>query len=170
MSNDTKSCIVHRNQRGSSVKINVLGGGPGGLYAALLLKKNHPGWDIALFERNPASATYGWGVVFSDQTLTAFREADYPTYTEITEIFVLWDAIDVHIHGRRIRCGGHVFAGLARQRLLNILQRRCAELGVALHFQTEVDDLDKLAAADLLIAADGVNSRTRAQHAGAFRP
>ncbi len=152
------------------MQINVLGGGPGGLYAALLLKKNHPDWEIALFERNPAGATYGWGVVFSDQTLAAFREADYPTYAEITESFVLWDAIDVHIHGRRIRCGGHVFAGLARRRLLNILQRRCAELGVVLRFQAEVDDLDELASADLLIAADGVNSKTRAQHAGAFVP
>jgi anthraniloyl-CoA monooxygenase len=152
------------------VKINILGGGPGGLYAALLLKKDHPDWEIALFERNPAGATYGWGVVFSDQTLAAFREADFPTYTSISESFVLWDAIDVHIHGRRVRCGGHVFAGLARRRLLEILQRRCAELGVALHFQAEVEDLAELAAADLLIAADGVNSRVRTQHGAAFGP
>jgi anthraniloyl-CoA monooxygenase len=152
------------------VQINVLGGGPGGLYAALLLKKNHPDWEIAVFERNPAGATYGWGVVFSDQTLAAFREADSQTYTAITESFVLWDAIDVHVHDQRIRCGGHVFAGLARRRLLEILQRRCAELGVALHFQSEVDDPDHLASADLLIAADGVNSRTRAQHGAAFGP
>jgi anthraniloyl-CoA monooxygenase len=152
------------------VKINVLGGGPGGLYVALLLKKNHPDWHVAVVERNPAGATYGWGVVFSDQTLTAFREADFPTYADITESFVLWDAIDVYTHGRCVRCGGHVFAGLARRRLLNILQRRCAELGVALHFQVEVDDLDELGPADLLIAADGVNSKIRAQHADIFGP
>jgi anthraniloyl-CoA monooxygenase len=152
------------------VKINVLGGGPSGLYAALLLKKNHPGWEIAVAERNPAGATYGWGVVFSDQTLTAFREADYKTYADITESFVQWDAIDIHVDGQLIRCGGHIFAGLARRRLLGILQRRCAELGVVLRFQTEVDEPDELAQADLLIAADGVNSKVRARHAGDFRP
>jgi anthraniloyl-CoA monooxygenase len=152
------------------VKVNMLGGGPGGLYAALLLKKAHPAWEITLLERNPAGATYGWGVVFSDQTLTAFREADYKTYASITESFVLWDAIDVHVHGQRIRCGGHVFAGLARRRLLNILQNRCAELGVVLRFQVEVDELEEQARADLLIAADGVNSKIRAKHAQIFKP
>jgi anthraniloyl-CoA monooxygenase len=152
------------------VKINVLGGGPGGLYAALLLKKNHPDWQITVAERNPAGATYGWGVVFSDQTLTAFREADYKTYADITASFVLWDAIDVHVGGRLIRCGGHVFAGLARRRLLRILQQRCAELGVALRFQIEVDDLDEMRDADLVIAADGVNSKIRARHADVFKP
>jgi anthraniloyl-CoA monooxygenase len=152
------------------MNINVLGAGPGGLYAALLLKKNHPDWQIDVFERNPAGATYGWGVVFSDRTLTAFREADYQSYTEITESFVTWDAIDVHIGGRLVRCGGHVFAGLARRRLLRILQRRCEQLGVALHFQSEVDDLDMLQQADLLIAADGVNSKLRARYAETFQP
>ena len=152
------------------MKINILGGGPAGLYAALLLKKSHPDWEIAIAERNPAGATYGWGVVFSDQTLTAFREADYTTYADITASFVLWDAIDVHVGGRLIRCGGHVFAGLARRRLLSILQQRCAELGVALRFQVEIDDLEQLEAADLLIAADGVNSKIRARYADAFRP
>src|SRR5262245_26780428 len=152
------------------MKINILGGGPGGLYAALLLKKSHPDWEIAVVERNPAGATYGWGVVFSDQTLTAFREADYKTYADITASFVLWDAIDVHVGGRLIRCGGHVFAGLARRRLLHTLQQRCAELGVALRFQVEVDALEQLAQADLLIAADGVNSKIRARYADAFKP
>jgi anthraniloyl-CoA monooxygenase len=152
------------------VKINVLGGGPAGLYAALLLQKSHPDWEIAVAERNPAGATYGWGVVFSDQTLTAFREADYKSYADITESFVLWDAIDVHVGGQLIRCGGHVFAGLARRRLLSILQRRCAELGVALRYQVEVDDVKELQEADLLIAADGVNSKARARYADAFRP
>jgi anthraniloyl-CoA monooxygenase len=152
------------------LKINILGGGPAGLYAALLLKKNHPDWEIAVAERNPAGATYGWGVVFSDQTLAAFREADYKSYAEITESFVLWDAIDVYAGGQLIRCGGHVFAGLARRRLLSILQQRCAELGVALRFQLEVDDLEQLREANLLIAADGVNSKIRAQYADAFKP
>jgi anthraniloyl-CoA monooxygenase len=152
------------------VKINVLGGGPAGLYAALLLKKSHPDWEIAVAERNPAGATYGWGVVFSDQTLTAFREADYKSYAAISESFVLWDAIDVHVEDQLTRCGGHVFAGLARRRLLSILQQRCAELGVVLRFQVEVDDLEQLREADLLIAADGVNSKIRARYADAFKP
>lgn len=152
------------------MNINILGAGPGGLYAGLLLKQAHPGWEIGIVERNPAGATYGWGVVFSDRTLTGLRDADYKTYAEITQSFVLWDAIDVHIQGRRVRCGGHVFAGIARRHLLDILQRRCAELGVRLRFQTEADDPDELAQADLLIAADGANSKTRARYADAFQP
>jgi anthraniloyl-CoA monooxygenase len=152
------------------MNIAVLGGGPGGLYAALLLKKAHPAWQISVAERNAAGATYGWGVVFSDQTLTSFREADYKTYAEIGESLVQWDAIDVYVKDRLVRCGGHVFAGVARRRLLQILQRRCAELGVDLRFQVEVDDPAELAGADLLIAADGVNSGVRARYAAAFEP
>jgi len=152
------------------MKVNVLGGGPAGLYAALLLKKTHPSWEIAVAERNPAGATYGWGVVFSDQTLSAFREADYRTFTDITESFVTWEAIDVFVRGELARCEGHRFAGLARRRLLAILQRRCADLGVEVRFETEVASLDELRQADLLIAADGVNSKTRAAYADQFRP
>jgi anthraniloyl-CoA monooxygenase len=150
--------------------VNLLGGGPGGLYAGLLLKKAHPAWDIVVSERNPAGATYGWGVVFSDQTLAALREADYKTYTEITDSFVTWDAIDVYVKDRLVRCGGHGFAGIARRHLLKILQDRCAELGVDLRFQVEIDDLDELAQGGLLIAADGVNSKTRARYARFFQP
>jgi anthraniloyl-CoA monooxygenase len=152
------------------MKVNVLGGGPAGLYAALLLKKTHPAWEIAVAERNPAGATYGWGVVFSDQTLSAFREADYRTFTDITESFVTWEAIDIFVRDELARCEGHRFAGLARRRLLAILQRRCADLGVALRFETEVASPDELRQADLVIAADGVNSRTRVAYAEHFRP
>ncbi|HEX8680664.1 MAG TPA: FAD-dependent monooxygenase [Ardenticatenaceae bacterium] len=152
------------------MKVNTLGAGPGGLYASLLLKKAHPTWDIAIWERNPAGATYGWGVVFSDQTLTALREADYRTYTEIISNFVIWDAIDVHFKGELVRCTGHIFAGIARKHLLHILASRCEELAIPIHWQTEVEDPATLADADLLIAADGVNSRVRALHADAFKP
>ncbi len=153
------------------MKVQVLGGGPAGLYASLLLKQGHPAWEIAVHERNPEGATYGWGVVFSDRTLTELREADPTTYREITDAFVLWDAIDVHAKGQPIRCEGHAFAGIARRRLLDILQRRCAALGVRLHFDSVVTDPDALRTdADLLIAADGVNSTTRQRHADAFRP
>ena len=152
------------------MKVNVLGGGPAGLYASLLLKQAHPEWQIEIFERNPEGATYGWGVVFSDRTLTELRAADPTTYQQITDSFVLWDAIDVHTHGERIRCEGHTFAGIARRHLLDILQRRCAAIGVPVHYLTTIDDPDTLRDADLLIAADGVNSPVRAQYASAFQP
>jgi anthraniloyl-CoA monooxygenase len=151
------------------MRVQVIGGGPAGLYAALLLKKNHPAWEIDVAERNSAGATYGWGVVFSDRTLSGLREADYATYTNITDSFVLWEAIDVHTHGTLVRCAGHAFAGIGRRHLLRILQERCAELGVRLRFETEIDP-SELIGADLVIAADGVNSRTRALHEPVFGP
>jgi len=153
------------------MKVHVLGGGPAGLYASLLLKQGHPQWEITLHERNPEGATYGWGVVFSDRTLTALREADPTTYREITDAFVIWDAIDIQVKDQLIRCEGHTFAGIARRHLLDILQRRCAALGVGLHFDTIIDDPDTLRqGTDLLIAADGVNSMTRQRYTDAFRP
>lgn len=157
---------------GPPMKVCVLGGGPAGLYAALLLKKDHPAWDVGLIERNPPDATYGWGVVFSDRTLVGLREADVRTFTEITDAFVLWEAIDIHIHDQLVRCDGHAFAGIGRRRLLGILQDRCRDLGVELTFEVDVAGTDdqRISDADLLIAADGVNSRIREQHASAFRP
>jgi anthraniloyl-CoA monooxygenase len=153
------------------MNVQVLGAGPAGLYAALLLKKRHPRSQGAVTERNPRGATYGWGVVFSDRTLTGLREADFPTYTRITDSFVLWEAIDIHVHNELLRCDGHAFAGIGRRHLLTILQERCAELGVELRFETELDGADKLlAGADLIIAADGANSRTRQLHADWFEP
>jgi anthraniloyl-CoA monooxygenase len=152
------------------MRIVTVGGGPAGLYVSLLLKKANPEHDITVIERNPAGATYGWGVVFSDRTLSEFREADARTFQEITDHFVLWDAIDVRFRGEVIRSGGHVFAGLSRKMLLGILQRRCGDLGVKLRLETEADDLGELLRADLLIAADGVRSFVRDSLADAFRP
>ncbi|MDQ3548349.1 MAG: FAD-dependent monooxygenase [Chloroflexota bacterium] len=153
------------------MNIHILGGGPAGLYAALLLKKSHPGSPIRLTERNPRDATYGWGVVFSDRTLSGLHEADVRTSTQITDSFVLWEAIDVHFRDALVRCDGHAFAGIGRKKLLNILQARCVELGVDLCFETEVPAPEELrAGCDLLIAADGVNSRTRAAYADTFNP
>ncbi len=152
------------------MKIVILGAGPAGLYAGLLIKKANPAHEITILERNPADVTYGWGVVFSDRTLAAFQRADYKTYEQIASQFVIWDAIDTRYRGETIRCGGHVIASIARKRLLNILQQRCAELGVALQFRAEINDLAALPAHDLLIAADGLNSIIRKTYAPVFQP
>lgn len=152
------------------MKIAILGAGPAGLYSGLLLKKANPAHTITLFERNPPDVTYGWGVVFSDRTLAAFQRADYKTYEQITSHFVIWDAIDVHYRGETIRCGGHVIASIARQDLLSILQARCLELGVNLHFNCDIQNLATIDDYDLLIAADGLNSLARNTHAEQFTP
>ena len=153
----------------------VVGGGPAGLYFALLLKKLRPDFEIAVLERNTRDNTFGWGVVFSDQTMANFRAADAPTFEQITASLAHWDDIDVHVRGRTITSRGHGFSGIARQQLLHILQARCEELGVRLIFQAEVRDqadLERygLADADLIVAADGVNSAWRARHAEHFVP
>jgi anthraniloyl-CoA monooxygenase len=106
------------------MKVTVLGGGPAGLYFALLLKKARPGDDISVYERNAPDDTFGWGVVFSDQTLENFRQADEETFRAITDNFAHWDDIDIHVRGRTITSGGHGFSGIARKVLLQILQQR----------------------------------------------
>jgi len=152
------------------VKIVILGGGPGGLYSAILIKKAYPRWDITVIERNPPDATYGYGVVFSDRTLTSFREADYPSYKAVTDEFAIWDPIDVRYAGQSIRCAGNVFAGISRKVLLMLLQKRCRELGVEMEFFREVSDVEQLGTYDLLIAADGINSIVRRTFPEAFEP
>src|SRR5262245_28193296 len=141
------------------MRIICIGGGPGGLYAAILLKKSHPDWQIEVYERNPRGSTYGWGIVFSDQTMDNLAENDLQTHDAIEASFYHWDDIDVHYKGRTIRSSGHGFSGLGRMRMLEILQERCLELGVELHFGKEITDDEPFADADLIIAADGANSR-----------
>jgi anthraniloyl-CoA monooxygenase len=152
------------------MKIAVIGGGPAGLYFALLAKKRRPDSDVRLVERNRPSDTFGWGVVFSDATLENLRAADEPTHAAITDSFAHWDDIAITIGDRRIVSGGHGFSGIARKQLLGILQARAREVGVDLQFETEVDDVATFADADLIVAADGANSRLRAARAEVFGP
>jgi len=155
------------------MNIVCVGGGPAGLYFGLLAKKRHPGHAVTVVERNRASDTFGWGVVFSDQTLGRLAQADDASARAILQSFNHWDDIDVHFKGRTVSSGGHGFCGIARKRLLELLQARCVELGVQLFFETEVLDEATLArryAADLIIACDGVNSAIRTRHAEVFQP
>ncbi|MEU0272961.1 bifunctional salicylyl-CoA 5-hydroxylase/oxidoreductase [Streptomyces sp. NPDC006307] len=154
-----------------ALRVAVIGGGPGGLYAAALLKRLDPARDITVWERNAPDDTFGFGVVLSDETLGGIEHADPVVYAALQAEFVRWDDIDIVHRGRTLTSGGHGFAALGRRRLLEILHARCAELGVRLRFRTEAPPAAELATAyDLVIAADGVHSRTRETHADVFRP
>jgi anthraniloyl-CoA monooxygenase len=155
------------------MRVLCIGGGPAGLYTALLLKRANPQHAVRVVERNRPYDTFGWGVVFSDATLDNLQVADPDSAGEIVGAFNHWDDIDVHFKGRTVTSGGHGFCGIGRKRLLNILQHRCESLGVELMFDCNVDDEVALARAfdaDLVVAADGSNSRIRTRYADAFRP
>ena len=152
------------------MKITIIGGGPAGLYFGLLMKKADAGHDIAVYERNRPDDTFGFGVVFSDETLSHFSDHDAESYRAITSEFAYWDEIEVRYRGQAIRSGGHGFCGLARVTLLNILQRRCESLGVKMFYETAIDDLSRFREADLTVAADGVNSTIREKYKEHFEP
>ncbi len=153
------------------MRIACIGGGPAGLYFGILAKQRFPEWSIRILERNRPLDTFGWGVVFSDATLENLRLADEPTHREITQAFAHWDDIEVHFRGHTMRSGGHGFCGISRKRLLTILQDRAAALGVDVRFEADVVDVDALRReCDLLVGADGVNSRVRSAYAEAFEP
>jgi anthraniloyl-CoA monooxygenase len=152
------------------MKVTVIGGGPGGLYFALLAKKAWPRWDITVCERNRPDDTFGFGVVFSDQTLDAFKAYDLVTYERIRRRFAYWGDVDVVYKGQTLRSGGNGFCGCSRVALLNILQDRGRELGVQMRFQREVDGLEEFPDSDLIVVADGINSRIRERYKEHFQP
>jgi len=150
------------------MKIRCIGGGPAALYFSLLVKKAHPDWDVRLFERNPANVTWGFGVVFSDETMDGFREADETSYREIIDAFVHWDDIHIFFGGEKFVSTGHGFAGMQRLRLLQIIEARARALGVEIQHDADITSLDAYRDADLIVAADGINSFIRRQYADAF--
>src|SRR5215204_2255408 len=150
------------------MKIAIIGGGPAGLYAAILLKKQRPKAEITVYERNRADDTFGFGVVFSDATLDNFERYDLPSYRRITQEFAYWDDIAIHFKGDVHRIGGNGFCGCSRRILLLILQERALELGVKLVFGAEVDDDGPFEGMDLVVVADGINSRFRERNAAHF--
>ena len=155
------------------MNILCIGGGPAGLYFGLLMKLQNAAHQVTVVERNRPHDTFGWGVVFSDQTLANLAQADAISARQISESFNHWDAIDVHFKGQTVRSGGHGFCGLGRQHLLTILQQRCQAVGVDLVFDNDVQDEVALARhyhADLVIAADGLNSRIRTKYAATYGP
>jgi anthraniloyl-CoA monooxygenase len=153
------------------MKINIIGGGPAGLYFAILMKKAEPGRRIQIFERNGPDDTFGWGVVFSGKTLANLRAADEESHAEITKQFEAWDNVDVVHRDEKISIHGNSFSGIARLQLLKILQRRAEKLGIEISFHTEINDVETLRReCDLLVAADGVNSTVRLQYLEQLKP
>ena len=150
------------------MKITVIGGGPGGLYFSILLKKAKPECQIDIYERNKADDSFGFGVVFSDETLGEFLKRDMQSYELIRSKFAYWDDIIIARDGESVNIAGNGFCGCSRKTLLQLLQQRCLEEGVNLHFEYDVDDLTQFADADMIIACDGISSQIRSQYKEAF--
>ncbi|MDP6958921.1 MAG: FAD-dependent monooxygenase, partial [Planctomycetota bacterium] len=152
------------------MKVVCVGGGPSGLCFGILMKLKDPTHDVTVYERNRSTDTFGWGVVFSDQTLENLEKYDPIIAEKITDHFNRWEDIENYFKGTVIRSTGHGFVGIGRLRLLNLLQERAEELGVRIEYETEVDSIEPFRDADLIVAADGINSRIREQYAEYFEP
>ena len=152
------------------MKINIIGGGPAGLYFAILMKKLDPAHDITLVERDGPNDTFGWGIVFSDKTFAFLRENDEATYADLTRAAQTWDDVVVGYRGQKYPVRGNGFLGIARLTFLNILHQRCQGLGVNLRFHTNLTDLSPWRDCDLLVGADGANSLVRQTYSGFFQP
>ena len=151
------------------MKISIIGGGPGGLYFALLTKKARPDWDIEVFEQNRPDDTFGFGVVFSDSSLDEYEDRDKETYERMREEFAYWDDIDISYKGQLLKCRGNGFCGTSRVHLLNVFQDRCRDLGVKMSFEDRIDPRtvqERFADSDMILVADGINSAIRDAHSG----
>lgn len=151
------------------MKIAVIGGGPGGLYFSILLKKQQPTFEISVFEQNKADDSFGFGVVFSDETLSEFLQKDQKSYDLIKNSFAYWDDLDVVLNGKSVRISGNGFCGCSRKTLLKLLQQRALEEGVNLHFETSIEPDTAVLAYDLIVAADGIGSKFRTQFSETFK-
>jgi anthraniloyl-CoA monooxygenase len=154
----------------SAFRIGIVGGGPAGLYFAILMKKLQSDLQVTVFERDGPNDTFGWGIVFSDQTFSYLREKDLESSSRIVEASEIWDNVDVVHKGQKVRISGNRFSGIARITFLNILQHRCTELGVDLRFRTNISNVKELGEFDLVVGADGANSLVRRTFSQAFRP
>jgi len=152
------------------MEIAIVGAGPAGLYFSVLMKKADSSHRVIVYERDGADDTFGWGIVFSDQTFSYLRDSDQPSFERIVASCETWDNVDVVVRGRKISIRGNRFSGIARIAFLKLLQRRAAELGVDLRFHTNMADLSQLPRADLVVGADGANSQVRLAHAAGFQP
>ena len=153
------------------MKIVCIGAGPAGLYFSILMKLKNPDNQIDIYERNAKGNTFGWGVVFSDQTMGNLEANDTKSAAEILNNFAHWDDIDIHHRGEVLTSSGHGFCGIGRQRLLDILEARAEELGVVIHYgeEIEIGDLTtRFDDADLIIASDGINSKVRNEYEDHF--
>jgi anthraniloyl-CoA monooxygenase len=153
------------------MKLNIIGGGPAGLSFAILMKRQNPAREITVIERDGPDDTFGWGIVFSDQTFSYLEENDQPSFQRILSNCVIWDNVEIVHQNQKLTIRGNKFSGIGRLKFLNILHARCRELGIELRFHTNVlDDVDSYRDCDLLVGADGARSQVRATYAQFFQP